>query len=196
MTLFDAAELLLVYAKLPEVQISALIKTLRSITTDDEINTLKSIRFENDNNKMHGIISNALKSAVLNISDLKEDGSISTGAVYTYTIRDDKSPRLVIYSADIAKSLAVRLFTKETAFNRFKNNSKIKVTDAFEFNGFEIISYLADKSNITRYAVLMEHTAVMDKIEIINKLKEINSAANVTTADVSTDVKNTSFFNV
>lgn len=177
MTLFDATELLLVYAELSDVQITALMKTLKNVVSDDDIVTMKSIRLENDRNKMSGVISSALKSEVLHISNMKDGVEDSEGAVYFYKVRDEKGIRLALYCQDIVKPLAVRLLTDPASFSRFQGNARIHILTKFNFQGFTLLSYLAGDSSVARYAVFMDHDADIDKSAVLGKLKEVKASA-------------------
>lgn len=174
MKVIDALELVLLYAKIPQEEIETYKYAVTELANNNPsypLDSVKSIRIETSAAPVSGITSNNLYSRV--ISDSKNTNE-NLGQGYVYKVSDEKGYRYLVVSEKLTASLAVRVFYKTAAWNRFKANNKVSVEDEFTYEGFSMLRYTAAGSAVPRYAVFADSEMSIKGIRkgIIQKLKE------------------------
>ena len=149
MNLLDATKMVLLYTgyKKPIAdKIATAIQEFKK-DTDIAVDAPKSLR-------LVGKLDELAK--IERISYSKEKNVANTSLdIYEYNVREENAYRLAIYSENFFKCYAVRVFTDESKFNRFKNNSKVEVLDK--------LKYHSGGSTVDRYAVLAPVDVTFDE---------------------------------
>ena len=157
MNLLDATKMVLLYTgyKKPIAdKIATAIQEFKK-DTDLAVDAPKSLR-------LVGKLDELAK--IERISYSKEKNVANTGLdIYEFNVREENAYRLAIYSENFFKCYAVRVFTDESKFNRFKSNSKVEVLDKLNYGTSCVLKYHSGGSTVDRYAVLAPVDVTFDE---------------------------------
>lgn len=167
MTIKDAVTMVLIYTNntndLTQVQAA-----LGAFMPEADESVPKSIRFVNSEKEIKKI-SSAITSTSENLADTGITG-------YKYTILKEKDYRFAFLSEKFDKEFAVRLFTDESAYSRFKSNSKIATLVETGYKSARILEYRAGESSVVRYAVFAPKDIDFDVNEFTNTMSNYTNA--------------------
>lgn len=171
MTIKDTITMILLYTGCKNMTEKSV---LAAATFKPDLDTAapKSIRFIKTETEVKKIQSSVTR-AEKNLSNTGID-------VYEYSIRKEDAYRLALVSDKYEKEFAVRLFTDERTYSKFRSNAKISSVAEISYKTAKIMEYRAGESSVIRYAVLAPRDIQFDVEEFVetkNNFTAVDSTA-------------------
>lgn len=171
MTIKDTITMILLYSGCKNMTEKSVLAAT-TFKPDLDAAVPKSIRFIKTEKEVKKIQSSVIRAE----KDLANTGIDA----YEYSIRKEDACRLALVSDKYEKEFAVRLFTDEKTYSKFKSNAKISSVAEINYKTAKIMEYRAGESSVIRYAVLAPKDIPFDVEEFMgtkNNFTAVNSTA-------------------